>query len=83
MGKIWNESMIRKEIKALDAITGLDGASLKISFMRSAHTLGLFSAEGDMWFKFSMNYFHDPEWPEESAVGVIRHEYAHYMTWMQ
>lgn len=35
MGKTWTESMIRNEIKELDAITGLDGTSLKIAFTRS------------------------------------------------
>ena len=36
MGKTWTVSMIRNEIKGLDAITGLDGNLLKIAFTRSS-----------------------------------------------
>ena len=36
MGKTWTESIIRNEIKGLDAITGLDGTSPKIAFTRSS-----------------------------------------------
>ena len=36
MGKTWTESIIRNEIKGLDAITGLDWASLKSAFTRSS-----------------------------------------------
>ena len=41
--------------------------------------LGQFFAEGEGSFRFSTVYFHDPTWPVEEALNVIRHEYAHYM----
>ena len=44
IGKTWTESMIRNEIKGLDAITGLDGTSLKIAFTRSSVEFKSFGA---------------------------------------
>ena len=39
---IWNEEMIRAELKRLDRKTGLNGAKLPIKFTHSKHTLGCF-----------------------------------------
>lgn len=75
----WNEAAIRRELARLDARTGLHGAQLLISFSRAKTILGQFSAEGEGSFRFSTVYFHDPTWPVEEALNVIRHEYAHYM----
>lgn len=79
MGIIWDENSIREEMKRLDAKTGLGGAVLPISFGDSRHTLGMFSSRDGGVFRFSKRYFKNPDWPEEMALDVIRHEYAHYM----
>lgn len=80
MVMIWNEARIRAEFARLDKLTGLNGAALPITFSRAQHTLGMFSWEGEkMSFRFSNYWFQNPDWPEESALDVIRHEYAHYM----
>ena len=75
----WNEKSIREELARLDVKTGLKGAKLPISFSNSKKTLGEYSGVGDGAFRFSNHYFQDPDWPEEAARDVIRHEYAHYM----
>ena len=33
-------------------------------------------------FRFSLRWFEDPGWTEQSAIDTIRHEYAHYMDHM-
>ncbi|MCR5337296.1 MAG: hypothetical protein K6E75_01935 [Lachnospiraceae bacterium] len=85
---IWNEENIRKEIKKLDAKTGLSGARLPI-FIRdrlAKGVLGLYCPGGikggirkEESFSFSSLWLNNPDFPEEEAVNVIRHEYAHYM----
>lgn len=78
---IWSEYRIREEMKRLDRITGLEGATLPISFGNARNTLGFFSLVNNKSgrFRFSRVYFEDPSWPQENALDVIRHEYAHYM----
>lgn len=78
---IWNEKRIRTELERLDSRTGLAGANLPITFGNAKGTLGMFSADKQMYFRFSNYWFQNPDWPEESALDVIRHEYAHYMDW--
>ena len=76
---IWNEEMIRAELKRLDRKTGLNGAKLPIKFTHSKHTLGCFYPEKDnMRFDFSLYYLSDDSFPEEEALDLIRHEYAHF-----
>lgn len=75
----WTESSIRKELARLDEKTGLNGASLPISFNNAKCTLGLYCSENGGSFRFSNYYFQNPEWPVEEALDVIRHEYAHHM----
>lgn len=82
MNSKWTESAIREEMKKLDAKTGLRGAELPISFNNAKCTLGLYCSENGGSFKFSNYYFQDPDWPFESALDVIRHEYAHHMDHM-
>ena len=77
---IWDEAAIRRELINLDRRTGLFGAKLSISFGNAQKTLGSFSSDGQ--FRFSNRFFQDPEWPQEAALDVIRHEYAHYMDYM-
>jgi hypothetical protein len=75
----WTETTIRTEMKKLDKLTGLNGAELPIRFNNAKCTLGLYCSEDGGSFKFSDYYFQDPEWPTESALNVIRYEYAHHM----
>ena len=82
MNTLWNENRIRDELKRLDTKTGLNGAELPIKLGSAKTRLGSFRAEPTMGFRFSKVWFHNPEWSEEAALDVIRHEYAHYMTWM-
>lgn len=78
MKGIWTEAKIRSEMQKLDKITNLSGSRLPISFTDSCSFLGRFYFK-NMRFEFSRKWFHDPEWSTQSALDVIRHEYAHYM----
>ena len=82
MKTIWTEEAIRTEMTKLDKKTGLKGAELPISFNNAKCTIGLYYSTNGGSFKFSNYYFQDPEWPIESALDVIRHEYAHHMDHM-
>ena len=78
----WPEERIRAEMKRLDGITGLCGATLPIRFLRRARRLGAFcldANENPLYFSFTQSYFENPEFSESEALDVIRHEYAHYM----
>lgn len=75
----WDEKHIRQELIKLDAKTRLSGATLPIYFNNSKYTLGKFCSANGGEFIFSNYYFQNPEWSKESALDVIRHEYAHYM----
>lgn len=82
MRNIWDEKRIRTELARLDARTGLRGAGLPVRFGNARCTLGVFSVREDQpYFRFSNWWFQNPDWPEECALDVIRHEYAHYMDW--
>ena len=75
------DERIRREICRLDGITGLHGADLPVTYNRSKHTLGCFHCLEKPYFTFSLFWFEDPKWPEQSFLDVVRHEYAHYMNW--
>ncbi len=77
MNTEWTEGKIRNVLERLDTKTGLHGKDLPMYFTHSKHTLGMYSPKGE--FYFSDFYFKDPEFPDELALDVIRHEYAHYM----
>lgn len=77
---IWDEARIRVVMEELDEKTGLSGAKLPITFGNAKRTLGQFNIS-EMTFRFSNYWFQNPDWQYESAVDVIRHEYAHYMDW--
>ncbi len=83
MGKIWDEKSIREVFVELDKITGLSGAELPIAFGNAKGMLGCFIISNGPRFRFSNHWFKDPEWPVESALDVIRHEYAHYLDWAE
>lgn len=84
MEAIFNEEMIREELRRIDQKTGLNAASLPISFGNAKCYLGYFSYPNDksLKFYFSNHYFTDPMFPVEEKLDVIRHEYAHYMDYM-
>lgn len=77
MKTIWTEAAIRAEMTKLDKKTGLKGAELHISFNNAKCILGVYYSTNGGSFKFSNYYFQDTKWPIESALDVIRHEYAH------
>lgn len=79
MQVMWNEETIRKELKRLDSITGLNGGELPIRFGKAKSYLGLYYPSEGKGFYFSTYYFENPDFQVESALDVIRHEYAHYM----
>lgn len=84
MEPIFDEEMIRAELRRLDERTGLHAADLPIKFGRAKGTLGRFSypSDDEMEFYFSNFYFQDPNHPLEEKLDTIRHEYAHYMDYM-
>ena len=75
---IWTEERIREELRRLDQKTGLHGAELPIEFYRGTSYLGQYCLVNQR-FRFSVTYLEDPKWTEQSALDLIRHEYAHYM----
>ena len=84
MEAIFDEAMIRDELRRLDMKTGLHAADLPIKFGKAKCTLGRFSypSEDKLEFYFSNFYFQDPNHPVEEKLDTIRHEYAHYMDYM-
>lgn len=81
---LWTAEEIRKEIRKLDKITGLAGAELPIHFHKRGRAVGRFSysSEGSLSFSFNTQYFDDPTMPPEVLLDVVRHEYAHYMDYI-
>ena len=82
MKTVWTETAIRSEMARLDKRTGLKGAELPIRCNNARCTLGLYDSTDGGSFKFSNYYFQDLDWPMESALDVIKHEYAHHMDHM-
>lgn len=84
MNKKWNEKEIRIELEKLDRITGLDGASLIVEFVKSKIKVGSFHIKNGKPHKFcfSKNFFSDETFPYKLAVDAIRHEYAHYIDFL-
>lgn len=83
--KIWTEELIKKELKRLDDLVYkkkgivLEGATIPIKFNNRKSCLGYFDyGKSDFEFGFSRMFFDDPQFPEGSALDVIRHEYALY-----
>lgn len=80
----WTEAMIREELQRLDALTGLHGNDLPVSFSNSHRTLGCYITVDNQphEFRFSRVYFESEDFSVHAAYDVIRHEYAHYMNHM-
>ena len=81
MEPIFDEEMIRAELRRLDAKTGFHAADLPIKFGNAKSYLGLFSypSEDKLEFYFSNYYFRDPNHALEEKLDTIRHEYAHFL----
>lgn len=78
------QSRILNELKRLDAITGLQGANVPFSFFNRKNAFGMFvPGHGKMEFRFSKPLFEDPQLPDDTKLDTIRHEYAHYMDYVQ
>jgi len=84
MEPIFDEKMIRAELKRLDEKTGFNAVDLPIRFGKAKNTLGRFSyrEKDKLEFYFSNYYFQNPNHPIEEKLDTIRHEYAHYMDYM-
>ncbi len=85
MSSIWPEERIREELRKMDKITGLDGASLPIEFGYGRTRLGYFKLDKNRKpekFYFSKAYLEDEGFLHQEAIDLFRHEYAHYMDWM-
>lgn len=76
--KNWTEDKIRAIIHKLDEKTGLDGASLPISFSSYGWFLGHYRHVEPKSFGFNRKFFNNPLTKEAEVIDVIRHEYAHY-----
>lgn len=81
---LWTKEKIREEMIRLDRITNLKGSELPVTFNKAKRTLGSFNyishnGTEEMYFKFSHQFYQDPEVPDYLKIDVIRHEYAHYM----
>ena len=80
--KNWTEEDFRKELRRLDAMVQekqgitLVGAEFEIQFMNTRRTLGYYYPTQKR-FRFSLPFFNS-DVPENCALDVIRHEYAHY-----
>lgn len=85
MEQVFDEEMIRAELRRLVMKTGLHAADLPIKFGNAKTTLGWFSYRNRdrLEFYFSNYYFQNPMHPVEEKLDTIRHEYAHYMDYMQ
>lgn len=81
---IWTEEAIRDELRRLDAVTGLNGAALPIEFTNARRVLGSFchSDIEPLCFRFSRPWMTGDDLAHAQAIDVIRHEYAHYMDYM-
>lgn len=83
--KVWNIEDIKKEMEKLDKIFGKKGAEILIKInSRMTRSLGMYKFKIDnkkilpVSFEFSKNIV-SGKYKEEIVVGVIRHEYAHYL----
>ncbi len=81
MGTVFTTEKILTEIKRLDRITGLEGASLEIRKCRGKSRVAYFAfpREKKPYFAFSVTYFEDTEFPDAEKIATIEHEYAHFM----
>lgn len=82
MEPIFNEKMIRDELRRIDKKTGYNAADLPIKFGDAKSYLGKFIYGDNMSFYFSNYFFRDPNLALEEKLDTIRHEYAHYLDYM-
>lgn len=82
--EIMNEDAIRQEMRRLDERTHLAGAEVPIRFYKKGKALGKFSwsSSGKIGFSFNQEHFSNPDMVPEVLLDTVRHEYAHYMDYM-
>lgn len=68
----WTEDKIRAIIHTLDEKTGLDGASLPISFSSYGWFLGHYRYVEPKSFGFNRKFFNNPLTKEAEVIDVIR-----------
>ena len=85
MGTIFTTETIRKELQRLDRITGYNGAGLEIRMCTGKSRLGYFAwpRKSSPYFGFSTTYFENEDFPDAEKIATVRHEYAHYMDFME
>lgn len=83
--KIWTIEEIKKEIKKLDKIFGKNGFEIPIKInTRMTRSLGMYKFKIEnkkitpISFEFSKKIL-SGMYKKEFVIGVIRHEYAHYV----
>lgn len=84
-GSIWNEEMIREELRRIDKKHDTDLSTLPIRWIRGRSYLGRCCLGPDRElgrFEFSVYYFHDPNFPDEEKLDTVRHEAAHALDWL-
>ena len=84
MYKSWSVEDIRKEMKKMDRILGKKGSELPIKInTRMTRSLGMYKFKIEdkkivpVCFEFSTKTVFG-EYDENTVIGIIRHEYAHY-----
>ena len=84
MYKYWSVEDIRKEMKKMDRILGKKGSELPIKINpRMTRSLGMYKFKIEdkkivpVCFEFSTKTV-SGEYDENTVIGIIRHEYAHY-----
>ncbi len=81
----WTAEDIRDVIRGLDEKTGMNGASIKISMVKTfcdKTTLGVYHpSKNNEWrsFTFSQSHFNDSAFEDLGVIFIIRHEYCHYV----
>ena len=75
---------IYNELRRLDRITNLKGVLVPVHFHERGLAVGKFCHNKSkyMCFSFHRSYFTDPAMPPEVLMNTVRHEYAHYMDYM-
>lgn len=84
-GSVWNEDMVREELKRIDKKHDTNLAALPIRWIKSKSVLGRCCIGSDKnvgWFEFSVYYFHDTNFPDEEKADTVRHEAAHALDWL-
>ena len=79
------KEMIRAEIQRLDQKTGLKGSAVTVRLYVEPEPIGCFTFIDPvrMTFGFSRTRLEEPGFTETELLAIVRHEYAHYMEYVQ